>query len=176
MSQQLAEFALSDWDAPEGVEDEKQVPTVLTFTLGDQLFAVDVQRVREILDMTEISPLPSAPHDVLGIIDLRGQAIAIVDLAARIGARHVNNDGARIIVFEFPTDAAEPVSLGVLADKVLRVREMPEDSTEPVPTTMSDWNCEVATGMLRTEDGLAMVLGIDSILCQTARPGPFDFS
>ncbi|WP_428926222.1 chemotaxis protein CheW [Marinibacterium sp. SX1] len=155
-------------------EEDSQPPTVLTFVLGTQVFAVDVHRVQEILDLTDISPLPNAPHDVLGMIDLRGQGIAIVDLAAKIGAPPARNEDARIIVFEFPNGEAT-TSLGVVAEKVLRVREMANTDIEPVPETMSDWRCDVAGGMLRTDDGIAMILEIERILCKTDTPGPFDF-
>lgn len=173
----LLEGALDpfDLDDNEGFEElDAQPPTVLSFALGGQLFAVDVQRVQEILDLTEINPLPSAPHDILGMIDLRGQGIAIADLGARIGAITTPQEGARIIVFQF--DIADGhTSLGVVADKVLRVREMAEKDIEPVPDTLTDWRCDVASGMLRTEDGIAMILDIDKILCGDAHAGPFDF-
>lgn len=161
-------------DVEDSADIEAQPPTVLTFTLGDQLFAVDVQRVREILDLTEISPLPNAPHDILGMIDLRGQGIAIANLASRIGASVTPQDDARIVVFQFPSETGQ-TSLGVIADRVLRVREMVDKDVEPVPETLTGWKCEVAGGMLRTEDGIAMILDIDKILCADGLPGPFDF-
>ena len=169
----LDPFGFDDGHVDDAEADD-QPPTVLTFTLGEQVFAVDVHRVQEILDLTAISPLPNAPHDVLGMIDLRGQGIAIVDLAGRIGAPAASNDDARIIVFEFP-NGERFTSLGVVAEKVLRVREMAEKDVEPVPETLSDWRCDVAGGMVRTEDGIAMILEIDRILCNDGRPGPFDF-
>ncbi|MBB93400.1 MAG: hypothetical protein CML68_02160 [Rhodobacteraceae bacterium] len=162
----------------ESVKDESsddiQPPTVLTFTLGEQVLAVNVHRVQEILDLATISPLPNAPHEVLGMIDLRGQGIAIVDLASRIGATAASNRDARIIVFELPNGSSS-TSLGVVADRVLRVREMVEKEIEPVPETLCNWRCDVAEGILRTDDGIAMILDIDRILCNSAQPGPFDF-
>ncbi len=170
----LDPFGFDAGDGEDGTHEETQPPTVLTFTLGEQIFAVDVHRVQEILDRTAISPLPNAPHDVLGMIDLRGKGIAIVDLASRIGAVAARNQDARIIVFEFPSGDTF-MSVGVLAERVLRVREMADKEIEPVPETLSDWNCDVAAGMLRTEDGIAMILDIDRILWNAGRPGAFDF-
>lgn len=179
----MTQAALSDpWMALDDIGDqdldhpEAEALTVLTFTLGRQVFAVDVHRVREILDATEIAPLPNAPHDVLGMIDLRGQSIAIVDLASRIGTRMDQADGTgRIVVFEFET-GTKTTSLAVPADRVLRVRDIAVDSIEPVPDTLSDWQCDVADGMARTDDGIALILGIDRILAGgTGQPGPFDF-
>ena len=169
-----------DWDAqgqaedPEGIAEAPPPLTVLTFALGTQVFAVDVHRVREILDATEIAPLPNAPHDVLGMIDLRGQSIAVVDLASRIGTRSDTGSTGRLVVFEFPRDG-KTISLGVPADRVLRVREILADTIEPVPDTLSGWQCDVADGMARTDDGIALILGIDRILARTGEPGPFEF-
>ncbi len=176
MTQALAvDFALDSFDQEEVPAEDAQRSTVLTFALGRQIFAVDVHLVREILDMTEINPIPNMPHDILGMIDLRGQGIAIVDLAARIGASVEDWDTARIIVFELPQGAGQ-TSLGVVADRVLRVRETDtNDDIEPVPDTLSGWSCSEASGMLRTDDGIAMLLRIESILSVGDQPGPFDF-
>ena len=65
-------------DAAEG---ETSSATYLMFQLGQRIFAVDVRCVREVLAVCEILPLPNAPRDVVGVIDLRNQGIAIVDLA-----------------------------------------------------------------------------------------------
>ena len=167
-------LALDQMEDPDAASEETPPLTVLTFALGAQVFAVDVHRVREILDATEIAPLPNAPHDVLGMIDLRGQSIAIVDLASRIGAQAEMGSAGRIVVFEFDQDG-KTTSLGVPADRVLRVREIPGDTIEPVPDTLSGWRCDVADGMARTDDGIALILGIDHILAGSDEPGPFDF-
>src|SRR6056297_1463875 len=96
----LAPGAMTPGGEPEGAEAPPSL-TALSFVLGGQVFAVDVHHVREIVDLADIAPLPNAPHDVLGITDLRGQSIVIVDLAARLGTRAEPADDARIVVFEF---------------------------------------------------------------------------
>ena len=78
-------------------------------------------------------------------------------------------------VKRYTTGETGQTSLGVIADRVLRVREMVDKDVEPVPETLTGWKCEVAGGMLRTEDGIAMILDIDKILCADGLPGPFDF-
>ncbi|WP_121063757.1 chemotaxis protein CheW [Chachezhania antarctica] len=151
--------------------------TFLTFRIGAQVFAVDVRFVREILASGELSQLPNAPHDVMGMIDLRGQAIAIVDLAGKLGARADGAEDDRIVVFEFSIDD-RTTSLGVIADEVLRVDEVPEDAIEPVPETLSGWQCDEARGMIRTEDSIAILLRIDHILCHGVRQAarPFEYA
>ena len=148
--------------------------TFLTFRIGAQVFAVDVQFVREILASGALSQLPNAPHDVMGMIDLRGQAIAIVDLAGKLGARPDGAEDDRIIVFEFSIED-RTTSLGVIADEVLRVDEVAEDAIEPVPETLSGWQCSEARGMIRTGDSIAILLRIDHILCQGVRQSAMAF-
>lgn len=150
------------------------VATYLAFVLGGQVFAAPIGSVREIVDACAIAPLPNAPHDVLGMIDLRGQSIGVIDLAARLGLRVAPEDGGRIVVFEFG-HGGTAVSLGVVTERVLRVTEVGPEAHEPVPETLSGWRCEAATSLARMEDGRAIVLDIDRLLRRDATPGPFDF-
>ena len=62
--------------------------TYLTFDLGDQTLGVEVRHVREILDLQKITRLPNAPMDVLGVVDVRGTSVPIIDLRARLGLPH----------------------------------------------------------------------------------------
>jgi len=174
----------ADLDAPGDAPDGPAPLTLLTFVLGGQVFAVPVTHVREIVDCSDISALPNAPHDVLGLIDLRGQSVPVVDLAARLGIRAAPGPEARIVVFAFAggpggdgqeAAAAAVASLGVLTERVLRVAEIAQDALEPMPDTLSGWRCEAATTLARTEDGRALVLDVDGLLRRGGTPGPFDF-
>ncbi|WP_233270343.1 chemotaxis protein CheW [Chachezhania sediminis] len=161
---------MSEQDDP----SEASTLTFLTFRIGTQVFAVDVHFVREILAAGALSKLPNTPHDVLGMIDLRGQAIAIIDLAGKLGAEPDGEDDDRVIVFEFSVDG-RTTSLGAIADEVLRVDEVLLEAIEPVPETLSGWRCEEASGMIRSEECIAILLRIDHILCRGVRQGPMEF-
>lgn len=174
----LTDFdALSSQDAGDGEDSEARV--LVTFRLGPLVFAVDVAWVREVVDLCAIAPLPGAPHGVLGMIDLREEPIAIMDLASRLGISATEGPDTRIIVFTFGADAgsdSEAVSLGVVADQVLRVCEVADGAVEPMPETRTGWRSADVEGIVRTDDGAAMLLAIDRILCGDAgRPGEFDF-
>jgi purine-binding chemotaxis protein CheW len=170
----LAEFdALTSDDA--GEAEETQARVLVTFRLGRQVFAVDVAWVREVVDLCAIAPLPGAPHDVLGMIDLRAEPIAILDLASRLGVAAHEGPDSRIIVFTFGAGEAA-VSLGVVADQVLRVCDVAEGAVEPMPETRTGWRSADVEGIVRTDDGTAMLLAVERILCRDAqRPGEFDF-
>lgn len=149
--------------------------TLLTFSLGQQLFGVDVRYVREVLDQRPIAPLPNAPHGVLGMIDVRARSIAIVDLASRLGLPWQDGPDARMVVFEFEhTDGSRPI--GIVAEQVLRVVDAQRSRLEPLPDTMSRWSCELIEGLLRTEDSNVMILRIEKALVTDAVSPEFDFT
>ena len=159
------------WSDEGGETEEAPARVLVTFRLGPQVFAVDVACVREVVDLCAIAPLPGAPHGVLGMIDLREEPIAILDLASRLGVAASEGTDSRIIVFTFGA-----VSLGVVADQVLRVCEVADGAVEPMPETRTGWRSEDIEGIVRTEDGAAMLLGVERILCRDADlPGAFDF-
>ncbi|MBE1297642.1 MAG: hypothetical protein GJ678_15710 [Rhodobacteraceae bacterium] len=155
-------------------EEEASSATYLMFKLGERIFAVDVRSVREVLVVCEMLPLPKAPPDVVGVIDLRQQGIAIVDLASRLGMTAEPAEDARIVVFEVG-DGSEAVSIGVIADQVLRVREVADEDVEPVAQVGADWQGEGVTGMIRSGDGLALILEVERFLIISDDKSEFDF-
>jgi purine-binding chemotaxis protein CheW len=162
-------------DAPEGALAEGEARVLVTFRLAEQVFAVDVAWVREVLDLCAVAPMPGAPHDVLGMIDLREEPIAILDLAGRLGLPAAGGVEARILVLTFGA-GDDAVSLGVVADQVLRVCEAPRAAVEPMPETRTGWRSAEIEGLVRTEDGAALLLAVERIICRdAATPGEFDF-
>lgn len=162
-------------DDREDAEDKAGTRTLVTFRLDHQAFAVDVAHVREIVDVTDIAPLPGAPPGILGMIDLRSDTIAIFDLAAHLDLPDRRGTDSRIIIFSFGQDGAG-VSLGVIAQQVLRVCEVAADAVVPMPETTTAWRNADVVGLVMTEDGKAMLLEISRILRNGSDlPGAFDF-
>lgn len=170
-----------DWsfalDGEEGDAAPAPEPTTfVTFELSEQLFAVDVAYVREILDRRPITPMPKAPHDVDGMIDVRGRSVAVVDLCARLGAmRREDTEETRIVVFEFPREDEEPLPLGVRADRVREVSQIPEEEIEPAPRTDSAWSAELVRGVARSEQGIVVILDIEKVFSSGGKGGGGDF-
>lgn len=161
MQKPIAQRLLSD---PEG-EESAGLNTYLTFQFGDVVYAVEVVNVREILDFQTVTPLPNTSADILGVIDLRGQSIGIIDLAGRLGIHLTEIETARIIVFELP-DGDDTTLIGVLADKVLSVDEIPPEDIEGPPSTMSNWNPDTMRGVGRINGRLVIVLRLQNIFQQ----------
>ncbi|WP_371036836.1 chemotaxis protein CheW [Rhodosalinus sp. FB01] len=108
--------------------EEQEARAYVVLSLDDQLFVLDVAHVREILDMARMSPLPGAGSDVLGLIDLRGRAIEVADLAVRLGLPRSPAGGeGRILVLDGGGDRPR----GLRVDRVESVIEIAPDAFEP---------------------------------------------
>lgn len=148
--------------------------TYVSFELAGQAFAADVRNVREILDLQPISRLPNASHDLLGMIDIRGAGVAVIDLCGRLAlmSNEVAEDG-RIIVFELGQERATPI--GVVADRVLGVVEIGSAEIEAAPETMTHWDGSAVCGIARVGGTLTMLLALDRLFGDVAAD-PFNFS
>lgn len=135
----------------------------ITFRLGDELFAINVFQVREILDLIPITKVPTAPEHLRGVVNVRGKAIPVVDLRRRFGlppgADTVNT---RIVVLELELDGAA-CTVGGQADSVHNVIELDAAQIEPPPSLASRWRAELVRGMARRGEDFIMILDVDRI-------------
>lgn len=145
--------APADPDAPSPDPEDAARPH-LALSLGGQLFLLDVAHVREILDIPAMSPLPGAGPDVLGLIDLRGRAVEVACLAARLGVPGGMAEGeGRILVLD--TAGPEDRPLGLRVDRVERVVDIRPDALEPAPAGAA---CSGVRAIARLDGRLALVL------------------
>lgn len=135
----------------------------LTFNLADEVFAVDVGRVREILEITSITKVPQTPDFMRGVINLRGSVVPVIDMRLKFGMseseRTVNTC---IIVVEVIMDG-ETIVLGSLADSVQEVIEMEPQQIEAAPHIGSHLNTDFIKGMGKHDGRFVMILDIDQI-------------
>ncbi len=132
----------------------------VTFTLADEVYGIDVMQIREVLRCPEISPVPGAPPYVLGIINLRGNMVAIIDTRSRFGLEpHELDDYSRIIILE-----AQDYMIGFMVDSVSEVAELNLASVEPSPDTGSQGGTQYISGLYNREDGLLILLDADKML------------
>lgn len=139
--------------------------TVVTFSAADATFAVPVSKVKEILDLREISRMPHAPHYFLGMIDIRGDNVPVVDLRRILGAADTEDTPAtRILVLEFDNEVTTSETIGIRCDRVIEVTSLDEGSVRPV--TSADtirWNGEVIAGIGRKDGELVTQIDIDRL-------------
>ena len=145
------------------MSENTEITQCLTFNLSDEVFAVDVGRVREILEITSITKVPQTPDFMRGVINLRGSVVPVIDLRLKFGMtateRTVNTC---IIVVEVTMDGETNV-LGFLADSVQEVIEMEQGHIEAVPHIGTKMNTDFLMGMGKYDGGFVMILDIDKV-------------
>jgi purine-binding chemotaxis protein CheW len=132
----------------------------VTFTLADEVYGIDVMQIREVLRCPEISLVPGSPSYVLGIINLRGNVVAIIDTRSRFGlSPHEIDDNSRIIILE-----AKDYMVGFLVDSVSEVAELRSSGVEPAPDTGSHGSARYIAGLYNRDDGLLILVDASKLL------------
>ena len=147
------------------MEDNNAVSSqqYVTFSLGEELFGVEVTRTREILSMTPVTQVPQTPDYLLGVINLRGRVVPVVDMRLKLGlpAGEETEDTCIIVVEVLVED--ESIVVGALADAVREVLEVRSDQIEPPPRLGTRLNTEFITGMGKIDEQFMILLNIDRI-------------
>ncbi|MCH7623234.1 MAG: chemotaxis protein CheW [Nitrospinae bacterium] len=139
----------------EGLED------YVTFTIGEQLFGIPVLRVQDILTPNQIAPVPLAPPEVKGSINLRGRIVTVIDVRIRLGLpERDKEDGQSMGV----TVEQDNELYTLLVDKIGDVISLSKDLYEKNPGTLDPLWREFSNGVFRLEDNLMVVLDIDNLM------------
>jgi purine-binding chemotaxis protein CheW len=147
-----------------GVEDSGSERQLVSFRLGSETYAVDVNQVRSIGKVDEITHIPKMPIFVEGVMNLRGQITTVIDLRLRfeIEGNGGRTDQARIIVAEI-----DETQVGMIVDAVRDVIRVPEKSISPPPKTIANkLDSTFLTGICNLPDQLIMILDLSNILNQ----------
>jgi purine-binding chemotaxis protein CheW len=133
---------------------------LVTFSIGEEEFGVDILRVQEIIRMMDITKVPKAPDFVEGVINLRGNVIPIIDLRKRFGMEARERDKhTRTIVIEINN-----MIVGFIVDAVSEVLRIPSDTVEPPPPVVAGLESEYISGVGKLEDRLLILLDLDRLL------------
>lgn len=135
----------------------------LTIRLDDELFAVEANHVREILDLVPITEVPNAPDFVGGLINVRGRVVPLADLRVMFGMNRAEPDqDTRIVVMEVDMDG-EPAIVGILADKVHDVTDIEAASIEEAPKVGMRWRPEFIKGIGKRNGGFIIIPNLERI-------------
>jgi len=155
----------SDWEAlarrAAGGRERDDTPLVLrellVFTIADSAYAIPVERVREIVRMRALTPVPRVPAEVVGVIALRGEVVQVVDLRIYLGlpAQEVGRR-TRIIVMHGDDDRVT----GVLVDAVREVQRVPEDDVRPASSSEAD----AVSELFLSGEEFVSILDLDRVL------------
>lgn len=139
----------------------------LTFRLDKESFAVSVRKVREVLEYTPITKVPKTPEHMLGVINLRGSVVPVMDLGLKfgLGSRPVTEDTG-IVVMEV-TVTGDVVILGAVVDGVEEVVELSDSEIQPPPPMGSDLETKFLLGLGQRDERFLMLLDMDKVFTST---------
>ncbi|MDP4114633.1 MAG: chemotaxis protein CheW [Bacteroidota bacterium] len=151
------------------LEENKKASTELlqlvSFTLGNEEFGIEIQKVQEIIRMVEITKLPNSPDFVEGIMNLRGKVIPVICLRQRLGLEKLQADkNTRVIVVNIIGK-----TIGFIVDSVSEVLRIPRDLTEKPPEITTGINTDYIVSIARLEDRLLILLDLDRTLLTTEK-------
>jgi purine-binding chemotaxis protein CheW len=135
----------------------------LTFRLADETFALDISKVREVLDFTTVTKVPRTPEFMRGVINLRGSVVPVVDLRLKFGMTRTENGVNTCIIITEVTVDNETTVLGALADSVQEVLDLEPGSIAPAPRIGTKLRTEFIRGMGKRDEHFLIILDIDKV-------------
>ena len=139
-----------------------QITQWVTFRLEGEKYGINVMRVQEVLRMTEIAPVPGAPDYVMGIINLRGNVVTVIDTRKRFGLPEgITDDATRIVIIE-----AENQVIGIMVDSVAEVVDLDESQIETAPNVGNDESSKYIQGVSSREAQLLILVDVDKLLSE----------
>ena len=141
----------------EQIQDELQL---VAFCLQGEEFAINIQQVREVLKLTQITPLPQSLYFIEGVINLRGEVIPVVDLRKRFQiSDSEKNEHTRIIIVEIDESL-----VGLIVDSVSEVLHLSAAAVDPPPKRLAGTRTEFIAGVGKLDERLIIILDLNRIL------------
>lgn len=132
----------------------------VTFQLDDEVYGINVMQVQEVLPMTEIAPVPGAPSYVMGIINLRGNVVTVIDTRMRFGLSPRDPDPTcRIVVIETADQIA-----GILVDSVAEVVEVKQGEIDTAPNVGNEESSRYIYGVVSRSNQLLILVDVNKVL------------
>ncbi len=146
--------------AEELATDMQEQMQCVTFTLEDETYGINVMQVQEVLREIEVAPVPGAPHYVLGIINLRGNVVSVIDARMRFGLPvKESTDLTRIIVIEIQQHI-----IGVLVDSVAEVVDIKRSEIETAPNVGTSETSKYIDGVVSRGEKLLILVDLNKLL------------
>ncbi len=143
--------------------DTSRIPApgaeLISVRIGDQAYAIDIMAVREIRGWTAATPLPHAPPHVLGMMNLRGAILPVIDLGARLGLGPAEPNSSSVVVVA----QIGEVQMGLVVDAVSDILTVTEGLIQPAPDVGSGESAAFVAGVMTTETGIVSLLSLDQV-------------
>ncbi len=139
-----------------------EIIQLVTFKLKDETYGINVMQVQEVLRISEIAPVPGAPEYVLGIINLRGNVVTVVDTRTRFGLPTAEvDDASRIVIIE-----SEEQVVGILVDSVAEVVELRQSEIDSAPNIGNEDSSRYIQGVASNDENLLIVVDLNKLLTE----------
>lgn len=132
----------------------------ITFSVGGQSFCLEITKIREIRRWVPVTALPHSSADVLGVMNLRGMVIPIIDLSARFGLGPQQPDPRNVVIVV----SAGANTVGLVVESVSEILAIPEDQIQDAPDIHSTGFRKSIRGLISTDAGMTRVIDLDSVL------------
>ncbi|MBA6289882.1 chemotaxis protein CheW [Colwellia sp. MB3u-4] len=147
-------------NASERVNINDEILQWVTFKLDRETYGVNVMQVQEVLRYTEVAPVPGSPMYVMGIINLRGNVVTVIDTRIRFGLESAEiNDNARIVIIE-----AETQVIGILVDSVAEVVYLNSSEIDVAPNVGNDESAKFIQGVSNRDGELLILVDLNQLL------------
>jgi purine-binding chemotaxis protein CheW len=138
----------------------------VTFALGAEIFAVPVTVVREILDHEPAFRIPNGPHYLLGLRNVRGQGVPVIDLRLRLGLPPTEpTPHTRVLVVDVSV-GERTLTLGIVAERVFEVAAFRHDQIEPAPDIGVRWDSNYIEGVVRRDNSFVVIIDLARLLSE----------
>ncbi len=145
------------------VAETSQTTQYLTFNLGEETFALEIDKVREVLDFTTVTKVPRTPDFMRGVINLRGSVVPVVDLRLKFGMSRTEQSVRTCVIIAEVTVDGETAVLGTLADSVQEVLDLGAADISEAPKIGTKLRTDFIRGMGKRDDRFIIILDIDKI-------------
>jgi len=135
---------------------------LVTFRLQDESYGINVMQVQEVLRVSEIAPVPGAPMYVLGIINLRGNVVTVIDTRTRFGLPTTEiDDSSRVVIIE-----SDKQVVGILVDSVAEVVELRASEVDSAPNVGNEESSRYIQGVATRNENLLIVVDLNKLLTE----------
>jgi purine-binding chemotaxis protein CheW len=140
----------------------------LTFALGDEKFAIPVDYVQEVVEFGQVTKIPNAPDYMLGIINLRGRVLPLLDTKLKLGLpRTARSQKSRVMILDLPLEHDKNLQIGAVVDLAREVVEIEESEIQDAPEFESTTLSAPITGIVNKQGDITLIMDVTKVFSTT---------
>ncbi len=141
--------------------------TFLSFIICDELFAVNVLKVLEVLQQQNVTKVPNAPGYIKGIINFRGEVVPVFESRVKFNLSERRNDEPYVIIVFDLSSGNDLFRIGAIVDKVQDVISISDEEIKPVPAMSKDFNTDFLEGIFKLNEKFIMLLDVEKVFTKS---------